>query len=67
LLQLQQEKAAQKNHFVTMLQEDIDQLQPGEWLTDYLIDFWMLWIKRKEPADTYFQHKILHCHGRIWG
>jgi hypothetical protein len=26
LLQLQQEKAAQKNHFVTMLQEDIDRL-----------------------------------------
>jgi Ulp1 family protease len=50
LLQLQQEKAAQKNHFVTMLQENIDSLQPNKWLNDSVIDFWMLWITRKEPS-----------------
>ena len=56
LLQLQQEKAAQKNHFVTMLQEDIDRLQPDKWLNDCLIDFWMLWITRKEPSEENWIH-----------
>jgi Ulp1 family protease len=26
-------------------------LQPDKWLNDCLIDFWMLWITRKEPSE----------------
>ncbi len=48
--------ARNKNHFVTMDQEDIDRLKPGQWLNDCVIDFWMMWITRKEPADENWVH-----------
>jgi hypothetical protein len=44
-------KGMAENHFVIMNQDDINRLKPGEWLNDCLIDFWMMWITRKEPAD----------------
>jgi hypothetical protein len=56
LLQLQQEKASQKNHHVSMEQEDIDRLQPDQWLDDSIVDFWMLWITRKEPTEENWIH-----------
>ena len=30
-------------HFVTITVEDYDRLDPGEWLNDSLVDFWMQW------------------------
>jgi hypothetical protein len=56
LLQLQQEKASQKNHNVSMEQEDLDRLQPGQWFNDSIVDFWMLWITRKEPTEENWIH-----------
>jgi hypothetical protein len=56
LLQLQQEKAQRKNHVVTMNQDDINRSKPGEWLNYCLIDFWMMWIIRKEPVDENWVH-----------
>jgi hypothetical protein len=56
LLQLQQEKASQKKHFVTMQQEVIDRLQTGQYLNNCIIDFWMQWITRKEPMEENWIH-----------
>ncbi len=36
-------KSRQRAHFVTINVEDYDRLDPGEWLNDSLVDFWMQW------------------------
>jgi Ulp1 family protease len=51
LISLQNEKVAPRNNFVQIIREDLDNLQPGEYLNDSLVDFWMMWITRKEPAE----------------
>jgi hypothetical protein len=33
----------QRAHFVTIRVEDYERLDPGEWLNDSLVDFWMQW------------------------
>jgi Ulp1 family protease len=50
LISLQNEKVTPRNHFVQILPKDLDKLQPGEYLNDSLLDFWMMWITRKEPV-----------------
>ena len=37
------EKAKSRAHFLTIREEDNERLQPGEFLNDTLIDFWMQW------------------------
>lgn len=37
------EKANSRAHFLTIREEDNERLQPGEFLNDTLIDFWMQW------------------------
>jgi hypothetical protein len=51
LLILQKEKVASRNHYIHILQQDLDHLEPGEYLNDCMVDFWMMWITRKEPAE----------------
>ena len=36
-------KRRHRAHFVTITVEDYDRLDPGEWLNDSLVDFWMQW------------------------
>jgi Ulp1 family protease len=51
LLALQKEKAAPRNHYVHILQQDLDHLEPGEYWNNCVVDYWMMWITRKEPAE----------------
>jgi hypothetical protein len=37
------EKSKPRAHFLTIREEDNERLQPGEFLNDTLIDFWMQW------------------------
>lgn len=48
---MQLEKAAPRKHYLHILQQDLDRLEPGEYLNDALVDFWMMWITRKEPEE----------------
>jgi Ulp1 family protease len=36
-------KTKARAHYLTIRQEDFDRLEPGEFLNDTLIDFWMQW------------------------
>jgi Ulp1 family protease len=36
-------KARNRAHYLTVTVEDYERLDPGEWLNDTLIDFWMQW------------------------
>ena len=51
ILMLQQEKVAPRSHFVTMHQSDFARLNPNQYLNDSLVDFWLLWISRKEANE----------------
>jgi Ulp1 family protease len=42
-LTLQQEASMGRAHFLTITREDRDRLEPGEFLSDTLVDFWMRW------------------------
>jgi len=48
LTTLQQEATTGRAHILTITGEDRDRLEPGEFLNDTLVDFWMRWISRKE-------------------
>jgi Ulp1 family protease len=37
---------------VEILVQDLDRLNPGQWLNDNLIEFWFLWLIRNENLDT---------------
>eukprot|EP00814_Leptocylindrus_danicus_P021932 CAMPEP_0116004258 /NCGR_PEP_ID=MMETSP0321-20121206/502_1 /TAXON_ID=163516 /ORGANISM="Leptocylindrus danicus var. danicus, Strain B650" /LENGTH=1022 /DNA_ID=CAMNT_0003472539 /DNA_START=186 /DNA_END=3255 /DNA_ORIENTATION=- len=41
-----------RSHFLTIRNEDLERLEQGEFLNDTLVDFWMQWIWRKEPAES---------------
>jgi len=41
-----------RNHYLTIRKEDLDRLEPEEFLNDTIIDFWMRWIWRKEIHDS---------------
>lgn len=41
-----------RTHLLTIHEEDADRLEPGEFLNDTLIDFWMRWISRGEDVKT---------------
>lgn len=36
-------KSRHRAHFVSITVEDYERLEPGEWLNDSLVDFWMQW------------------------
>ena len=38
-----QVKGGARTHFITIKQDDRRLLDPGEWLNDSLVDFWMTW------------------------
>jgi hypothetical protein len=38
-----QGKVRQRAHYVSLRVEDYNRLDPGEWLNDSLVDFWMQW------------------------
>jgi hypothetical protein len=44
LLQLQKEKCHPRNVSLIISKKDCEHLEPGKWLNDILIDFWMQWI-----------------------
>jgi Ulp1 family protease len=33
----------QRAHFVAIRVEDYERLDPGKWLNDLMVDFWMQW------------------------
>eukprot|EP00934_Nitzschia_sp_Nitz4_P002048 Nitzschia sp. Nitz4//scaffold80_size88189//71589//78338//NITZ4_005093-RA/size88189-processed-gene-0.64-mRNA-1//1//CDS//3329558648//2048//frame0 len=45
-------KTRHRAHFVTLRVEDYLRLEPREWLNDSLVDFWMQWISRDNPATS---------------
>jgi hypothetical protein len=51
ILMLQQEKVAPRSHFITMHQSDFARLNPNQYLNDAVVDFWFLWISRKEANE----------------
>jgi Ulp1 family protease len=36
-------KRKSRGHFLTIREEDLSRLSPGEFLNDTLVDFWMQW------------------------
>jgi Ulp1 family protease len=42
----------QRKECVEILVQDLDRLNPGQWLNDNLIEFWFLWLIRNENLDT---------------
>jgi hypothetical protein len=66
LLQLQKEKCHPRNVSLIISKKDRERLEPGKWLNDNLIDFWMQWIMRMELQPdssiyvftTYFYTKL---------
>jgi Ulp1 family protease len=57
ILLLQQEKVAPRSHFITMHQADFARLNPGQYLNDSVVDFWLQWITRKEAnEDPYIMY-----------
>jgi len=32
-----------RTHYVSILEDDVDRLRPGQFLSDTLVDFWMRW------------------------
>jgi hypothetical protein len=51
ILVLQQEKVAPRSHFITMHQSNFSRLHPNQYLNDAMVDFWFLWISRKEDYE----------------
>jgi hypothetical protein len=51
ILQLQQQKVAPRSHFVTVYQKDFNRLNPGQYLNDSVVDFWLQRITRKEANE----------------
>mmetsp|Transcript_3548 Transcript_3548/g.9364 ORF Transcript_3548/g.9364 Transcript_3548/m.9364 type:complete len:1591 (-) Transcript_3548:489-5261(-) len=45
-------RSAGRTHHLTIRSEDVDRLEPGEFLNDTLIDFWMRWIWRHDNPIT---------------
>jgi hypothetical protein len=43
LLEIQKEAASGRTHILTITVEDRERLEPGEFLNDTVIDFWMRW------------------------
>jgi hypothetical protein len=43
LVKLQQEATTGRAHFLSITGEDRDRLEPGEFLNDTLVEFWMRW------------------------
>jgi hypothetical protein len=43
LVEIQKEAASGRTHILTITVEDRERLEPGEFLNDTLIDFWMRW------------------------
>eukprot|EP00985_Skeletonema_marinoi_P016788 scaffold9065_cov239-Skeletonema_marinoi.AAC.1 len=37
-------KGSARTHYITIREDDIERLAPGEFLNDTLVDFWMKWI-----------------------
>jgi hypothetical protein len=45
-------KTRGRAHFLTVRVEDYERLEPGEFLNDTLIDFWMQWyVPRAHPCE----------------
>ena len=36
-------KGSARTHYITIREDDIERLEPGEFLNDALVDFWMKW------------------------
>jgi len=51
LLQLQKEKCHPRYHSMKISKKDRRKLEPGKWLNDVIIDFWMQWITRMESQS----------------
>eukprot|EP01082_Thalassiosira_pseudonana_P009089 g8088.t1.2.5e17418a g8088 g8088.t1 contig27:163628-167782(+) len=52
-------KGSARAHYVTICQEDYNRLEPGQFLNDSLVDFWMRWISREQShlgnkSDVHF-------------
>jgi len=51
LLQLQKEKCHPRYHSMKISKKDRRKLEPGKWLNDVIVDFWMRWITRMESQS----------------
>jgi Ulp1 family protease len=56
LMKIQRSASSGKSHFLTLIKEDQDQLQPGKYLNDTIVEFWMQWISRKEAMSRSSVH-----------
>lgn len=36
-------KGSSRTHYITIREDDVERLEPGEFLNDALVDFWMRW------------------------
>jgi len=44
----EESKKVRRTHYVTIRKDDVERLNPMEFLNDSLVDFWMRWISRGE-------------------
>jgi hypothetical protein len=69
LLMIQRKNCHPKARYMTIRNRDIESLQPGNFVNDIIVDFWSVWIMRKEvqsesvvyPMTTYETVYICSC------
>jgi hypothetical protein len=52
LITVQMEHCVARNHFQTLIQEDVDKLNPRTCVSNVIIGFWLLWICRNDFPST---------------
>ncbi len=48
VVELQATLCNYRNQLVSTTEEDIKTMEPGQFVNDNIVDFWMRWIQRKE-------------------
>ena len=56
VVELQAKLSNKRNQLVEITEEDIKTLEPGKFVNDNIVDFWMRWIQRKELPNESHVH-----------
>ncbi len=56
IMVLQGRVSVGKNQIVSIFEDDIKTVEPGKFLNNNIVDFWMRWIQRKELPNESSVH-----------
>jgi Ulp1 family protease len=57
VLELKQRVSVGRNQIISMTEAGIKTVEPGSFINNNVVDFWMHWIRRKElPNETCAYH-----------